>query len=452
MDMNFRKTVVLALIALSAFGCAETTRQSPTGKGNIRGLNASVSTPALQFMLEERTIGITNFKDVTVVRPFDDLEYIVNFDYRFAGTLVAARLISVPFKLVRDMDYLFIFDGTLSAPTAMIWETPLRTWDGTETVIEVQFGHLSPQLGEIDMYFAAPGTPPVLGEALATLTNGNHTAPIELPAGDYEIILTASGDPLAVLYNSEIVTYLPTVSYLITPFDTDPSLTTPISVRAILGAGSSVELLDVNAQPTLQTFHAAFATQNVDLYRDGDFSAPLIADVAFGEISAAVESVAAESTYTFTPADNAGATLLEEDFALADGRHNTTFLAGEVGSLETVTVVDDLRQLDDSALLRFVQVSFNRARADIYIVFDDVDILDIGASFFGLPYLSTTGYAPFNENNYQVYATAVGTKDIIAGPIALSVAHGDIVQFALVDTADPAISELIKYQHLSIDP
>ena len=450
--MKPMKLIALALITLGALGCAETTRPVATGKGNIRGLNASVTTPALTFLLEERAIGVTNYKDSTLVRPFDNLDYNVNFDYRFAGTIQAARLITVPFTLVADMDYLFIFNGTLNAPEAMIWETPLREWDGTETVIEVQFGHLSPQLGEVDMYFAAPGTAPVLGEARATLTNGNHTAPIELPSGEYEIIITAPGDPTAVLYTSEAIDYLPTVSYLIVPFDTDPSLTTPMSVRAILGTGASVELLDVNTQPMLQTFHAAFATPNVDLFRDSDFSAPLIADVAFGEISPPVESVAVASTYTFTPADNAGATLLEQDFVLADGRHNTTFLAGEVGALAQFVVVDDLRQLDDSALLRIVQVSINQARVDIYVVFEGVDIADVAPSFFGLPVLSTTGYATFPENDYQVYATSFGTKDIIAGPVALSLAHGDIVQFAFVDTADPALGEFIKYQHLSVAP
>ncbi len=450
--MKSMKLIALALITLGALGCVETTRPVATGKGNIRGLNASVTTPPIQFMLEERVIGVTDYKDSTLVRPFDNLDYNVNFDYRFAGTLQPARLITLPFTLVKDTDYLFIFNGTVNAPEAMIWESPLREWDGTETVIEVQFGHLSPQLGEVDMYFAAPGTAPVVGEARATLTNGNHTAPIELPSGDYEVIITAPGDPTAVLYTSEAIAYLPTVDYLIVPFDPDPSLTTPMSVRAILGSGTSVELLDVNAQPMLQTFHAAFATGNVDLFRDSDFSAPLIADVAFGEISPPVESVAVESTYTFTPADNSGATLLEQDFVLADGRHNTTFLAGEVGALASFTVVDNLRQLDDSALLRIVQVSINQARVDIYVVFDGVDIADVAPSFFGLPILTTTGYAAFNENDYQVYATTLGTKDIIAGPVALSLAHGDIVQFAFVDTADPAISDFIKYQHLTVTP
>ena len=450
--MKFMKIIALVLITWGTLGCAETARPTATGKGNIRGLNASVTTPALQFKLEERLIGVTDYKDSTLVRPFDDLDYNANFDYRFAGTVNEERLVSIPFKLVKDMDYLFIFNGSLSAPDAMIWERLLRTWEDTETVMQVQFGHLSPQLGEIDMYFAAPGTPPVLGEARATLTNGNHTAPIELPTGDYEIILTASGDPAAVLYTSETIEYLPRVDYLIVPFDTDPSLTAPISVRAILGTGNSVELLDVNAQPTLQTFHAAFATPNVDLFRDSDFSTPLNADVAFGEISPPAESVPEESTYTFTPADNSGATLLEADYTLADGRHNTTFLAGEVGALAQFTVVDDLRHLDDSALFRIVHVSINQARVDIYILPEGVDIADVVPSFFGLPVLSTTGYATFNENDYQVYATSFGTKDIVAGPVALSLAHGDIVQLAFVDTADPAIGEFIEYQHLSIAP
>jgi hypothetical protein len=450
--MKFTKIIALVLVALGALGCAETTRPTATGKGNIRGLNASVSTPPILFMLEERVIGTSDYKDSTLVRPFDDLDYIANFDYRFAGTINPARLISIPFKLVKDTDYLFIFTGSLDTPETLLWESPLRDWEGTETVLEVQFGHLSPQLGEVDMYFASPGTAPVLGEARATLTNGNHTVPIELPADDYEIILTAAGDPTDVLYTSEAIDYLPTIDYLIAVFDTDPSLNAPISVRAILGSGTSVELLDVGVQPALRAFHAAFATPNFDLFRDGDFSAPLIADVAFGEISSPVESVDIESTYTFTPANNSGATLHEEDFALIDGRQNSTFLAGEVGALATLTLVDNLRHFDDSAQLRIVHAAFNHERADIYVVFEGVDIETVPASFFGLPFLATTGYATFSENDYEAYVTTLGTKDIIAGPIAMSLAHGDIVQLVLIDTVDPALVDIFEFEHLSIAP
>ena len=170
--MNILRTFFLLLIALTGLGCAESTRPVANGNGNIRALNAAVTTPDIAFLLEERVIGLSRFKESTAIRQFDGLPYTANFDYQFFGDLTATRLASVPFELVNDTEYLFIFTGSLSAPGTLTWENPRRAWDGTESVIEIRFGHLSPQLGEVDMYFAAPGTVPVLGEARATLAYG----------------------------------------------------------------------------------------------------------------------------------------------------------------------------------------------------------------------------------------------------------------------------------------
>ena len=65
-------------------------------------LHASVTTPDLQFMLEERQLDVVGYKAVTTANPWDDLQYNVNFDYRFAGDTESSRLLTVPFKVNVD--------------------------------------------------------------------------------------------------------------------------------------------------------------------------------------------------------------------------------------------------------------------------------------------------------------------------------------------------------------
>ena len=265
--MNRSLLTLLLLILAGLVGCAESERPQATGKGTIRALNASPTAPNIGFLLEERVVGLAAFKNVTIVSLFDDLDYNVNFDYQLTGELQVTRLATVPFKLVADMDHLFIYTGTLAAPATILWQRPLRFWDGNETVMEIEFGHLSPQLGNVDVYFADPGTLPVAGESAATLSNGNHSAAFELAAGEYDLILTNSGDPADILFSSITFNYLPAISYLATIFDGDPSLTSPISVALFLESGASVELLNTDIQPMLRTFHAASGTEAFDLYR-----------------------------------------------------------------------------------------------------------------------------------------------------------------------------------------
>ena len=450
--MNIFKLFVVLLVTMAVLGCAESSRPVPTGKGNIRGLNSAVAAPDLAFLIEERVIGLTPYKESSIVRELDDLDYFVNFDHRFVGDLESTRLLSVPFTLVKDMDYLFIFTGTIAAPASLTWENPIREWDGTETVMEIEFGHLSPLLGEVDMYFAASGTVPMLGEAVATLANGNRSATIDLEAGDYEFIITAKDNPANILYTSVVITYLPQTEYLLAAFDPDPSITSNISVRAIRRGGVSVELVDASSLPTLRLFHASLDTGPVDLYRDSDFATPWIANTSYAEASAEVDTPSEEVTWTFTDAGNVGSILHEQDFAIRDGRRSTRFLIGGSLVLATVLTNDDIRPLDDSAKVRFIQTSVNQLRVDIYMVDAGTDIDEAVPRLFNLATPGNSNYINVLDKDFDVYLTVPITKDILAGPIALTTALGDVVHFAIVDNVDPNVVDLVKYEHLTAAP
>ena len=450
--MKILRTSSLLLVALTVLGCAETNFPVATGNGNIRGLNAAVTTPDIAFLLEERVIGLSRFKESTAIRQFDNLEYSVNFDYQFFGDLQPTRLASIPFTLVADTEYLFIFTGSLATPGTLTWENPRRNWEGTETVMEIRFGHLSPELGEVDMYFAAPGTLPVLGEARATLTNSNHSVVFELPEGEYEYIITSKDDPTDILFQSITITYVARTGYLVAAFDSDPSITSPISVRAITRGGASAELADVNSPPTLRTFHGSITTGPFDLYRDVDFTTPWITNVGYAEVSAAVETPPEQVTYTFTDAGNVGSILHEQDFAIFNGHLTTRFLLGTAPILTTLLTIESIRPFEDSTKLRFIQASTNQLAVDIYLVEEGVDINDVPPRFFTLVFLGDTGYINIVEKNYEVYVTAPTSKDILAGPFAFTATNGDVVHFAVVDNVDPALLDLINYDHLSVAP
>jgi len=421
----------------------------PTGKGNIRGLNAAVGAPPVAFLIGERVLDVPVFKQATVATPFDDTNFVLNFDYLFSGDTVPTRLTSVEFKLVKDNDYLFIFTGSITEPSSMLWERSVRAWDGTETVMQVRFGHLSPQLGEVDFYLNPPGIIPVAGEALATLGNGNRSEATELPAGDYEFFITSKDNPSDILFHSPSTAFAASADYLLATFDPDPAITSPISVRLITENGVSVEVPNLLAPPSLRIIHAAFGTGAVDLFRDNDFSAPLISNLAHGDVSAEVAGAFAPSTYSFTPAGNIGTVLQEEDFGIADALRTTRFLLGPPGSLETLAVVDDTRQVDDTPRIRLVQLAGSQQFVDIYLVDIGTDIADVNPQFPQLFFKGNTRYVVFPAKTYEMYATLPGSKDVLAGPLAFTLLSGDVAHFMLLDTVDPNVLNLVKYEHLS---
>ena len=450
--MKILRTLSLLLAALAIVGCIESSRPTATGKGNIRGLNAAVTTPNLLFLMEERFIGPSAYKNSTAVREFNDLDYVVNFDYQFAGDLLSSRVVSIPFTLVKDTDYLFIFTGTLDAPATLTWERPIRVWDGSETIMDIRFGHLSPQLGEVDYYFAAPGTVPVLGDAQATLTYGNHAPVEQFQGGEYQLTITNKDDPADILFQSTTSVYQPQFTYDIAAFDPDPSITSPLGVRLITGGGASAELVDVNASPVLRTFHGSFTTGPFDLYRDADFSAPWIANVAYTEISGGVDTPPDDVTYTFTDAGNAGTILYEDDFGIFNGHRTTTFLVGVAPDLAIIELIDDIRPLDDVVKLRFVQASTDQPLVDIYMVESGNDITELPPRYFVLPFQADTGYDDFEAKDYDIYVTEPANKNVLAGPFPFTASIGDVVHFAIVDTADPNVVEIVEYDHLTVAP
>lgn len=445
--MKFSKITGLLLVTLTALGCGSSSMEDPTGKGNIRGINAAVSSPALVFLIGERLLEITEFKGASAATPFDDTQFILNYDYQFAGDTDRTRLATITFNVLPDNDYLYIFTGSIHAPGSILWERPIRAWDNTETVMQIRFGHLSPQLGEVDLYFTAPGTLPVLGNARATLTNGNRSDAVELAAGEYDFFVTGKDDPTDIRFASATTSYPAAIDYLMTLFDTDPSITSPISVRVITENGASIELANTLAPPTLRIIHAAFNTGPVDVYRDNDFSAPLIANVANGDVSATIETSGDVATYSFTPAGNTTVILAEEDFVVPIGLRTSSLLIGPPLALRTMQVRDNVRSVDDTVRLRVLQTANSQQFVDIYVIAFGADLEEALPLFPNIFFQGNSGYVSLPENTYEMYATMPGVKDVLAGPFAFNVDAGDVVHFLMADTVDPNVIQIVKYEH-----
>ena len=450
--MKIFRNLLLVIGVLGLLGCIESSLPVATGKGNIRALNSAVTAPDIAFLLEQRVIGLAHYKDSTLVQQFDDLDYVANFRYQFTGDPDPTTLASAPFNLVKNNDYLFVFTGSLTNPGILTWENPIREFDAADTMMEVWFGQLSPDLGEVDVYFSLSGTLPVLGEARSTLSYTDRSPILELPGGEYELFVTSKDNPTDILFRSTGINYAARITYLISTFDGDPSITSPVSARVITNNSTSVELANVDAPPTLRMFHAAITTGPFDVYRDADFATPWIANTIYPTTSAQVDTPPEEAAYTFTDAGNVGSILLEEDIAVFNGHRTTRFLVGTAPDLATFLTVDNLRPVDESTKIRFIQTSVNLDGVDIYLVEAGSDIEDTLPRFFDVTFLGNTGYINIVENDFEIYVTTPATKDILAGPFAFSATNGDVVHFAIVDNVDPNLLDIVKYDHLSVTP
>jgi len=438
-----RALIVAVLAAAILGGCAETALPEATGKGTINMINAMPASPSVGFLIEERVLGSVGYKVAHGPQPFDDLTYNFNFEYLVLDGTGPIRTATVLLDVVADNEHTFVLTGSVTAPDVTVWERPQRVWDGAETVFEAAIAHLSPALGDVDVYFATTGTTPVLGEERAKLSFGERLPEIDLENGEYEFIITARDDPATILYQSGPVTYSARVSYVQAIFDTDASITGNISVRSFSTLGLSSELPDANSMPTLRTVHAAFGTENIDIYRDNDFTAPIFSNLAFGETTGDLPVPFGTEDYTYTAVGNPGAIIDEELLVVTAGLHTSTVLVGLAGTdLSRIILTDDRRSIETHTKLRLVHGAANFDTLDLYLVDAGTDITDINPLAANLTFGFVSDFGPTIPGNYDLILTLPGEKTFVAGPIPLDLVNGDVVELLIIDTVDPVIAEI----------
>ena len=444
MTKYLRASIVSAFALAILSGCAETSLPEASGKGSISALNAIPGSPILTFLIEERTLGVAGYKGSVVRQSFDDLSYNFNFDFRFLGDTETTRIATQFIDMVADTDYTLVLTGSVAAPIVTQWERPEREWVGTETVFEVAFAHLSPSLGDVDVYLAPTGTDPVLGEERAKVSYGDRVPEIDLESAEYEVTITARDDPAMILYKSASVIFSSRVSHLISIYDADASITGNISVRSISGTGSSNELPDVNFLPALRTVHAAFGTENIDIYRDEDFTAPIFSNLGFGESTGDLPVPAETVEYTYTAVGNPGAIIDEDAQLTLAGQRSSTILAGLQGTnLRRIFLVGNRRSLVTHAKLRVIQAAANFDTLDFYFVETGADITDLSPTIRRLGFAAGTDFSAQLANNYDVILTLPDEKTLLAPPTRIDLANGDVVEVLIMDTVDPMVTDVM---------
>ncbi len=446
MMYNIRRTIgLISIIAFAALtgSCAETTRPVATGKGSIRGIASIVDAPEVIFRIEERSIGNIAYKNAAGFDQFDDLFFNFNFDIFLPDDVDATRLATQFIDFVADMEYTLILTGSVADPSIIFWEDAKREWDGTETVFEPFFAHFSPAIGDVDVYFAAPGTVPVAGNAIGTLSNGERLPSSDFLEGNYDVILTAAGDPATILYTSSTILGVARTRPLFAIFDPDPSITGPVGLNLISENGSSIAVPDPAFPAQMRLYHAAFGTDNVDLYYDDDFGNRIFSDVGFHGLSPYADIGSAVAKVTLTAVNNTGAIILENDVVVTPGSRRTIALVGDPASPLLNTLIDDARPLSTFPMVRISNLASNEDFINVYLLEPGTEITaETVPRFVALPSQLDTGYFGASEGMFELTITDFGDIVPIAPSVMLDLSIGNVVDIAILDTVDPEMFEV----------
>ena len=191
-------------------GCAETAQVGATGKGTIRGINSIVTSPELQFKIEERILGGVAFKGVAGFSEYDDLTYNFNFDLLLPGDTEITRVATQFLDVTVDTEYTIVLAGTVANPTLISWDAAERDFDPAENGIRGRFCTFVASVWRGKCLLrSGRDRCLVLGEAIGSINYGERIPYQEFANGEFELIITAKDDPINFLFQSRALTSTP---------------------------------------------------------------------------------------------------------------------------------------------------------------------------------------------------------------------------------------------------
>ncbi|MEM9207942.1 MAG: hypothetical protein AAGA61_01745 [Pseudomonadota bacterium] len=433
---------------LIAAGCTETRFEEATGEGTVRGINAVAELDSVAFLIEEIGLGSVPFKNSSSTAPYDNLTYTFNFDLFIPGETDPRRLASSGvIDVVDGQDYTFVLTGDATTQQVILWERTQRDWVGDEAVFEVEVGHLNTALGAVDVYLVPTGQAVDPTTLVGTVAFSERLDAFEAGSGEYQVIVTTQGQPADILFQGDAVTLLGGQTYIAAVFDADPSITGPASLRLYNQDGTAVEVPDERFPGTAQFINASFGLGNVDVAIAGDFTNPAVTNLGYAEVSADVEVPGESATYTYVPTGNT-MPLFEEDAFVPTGARDMFILSGPPDDLVTIQLESLRRSFSTAAQFRIISTITNFEAVDIYIREPGTDINEVNPTFRAV--------RGFNElltsqaGDFEITITDREEKTPLKPPEIVTFALGDIVEFVLLDDADPNAVQTLSFSNATL--
>jgi hypothetical protein len=434
MNVRFVVSCTLICAALLVAGCDD-GRKAP-GRVTVQVANAAPGFGSLSFQREQDVRGAVEllFKGAqTFAYDADTYDFFVierthreadpGRSWTFASTLEA------------DTHYTFVVTEVAGEVQPVVIATPPPPAADTQFVALNAAGGLP----AMDLYLERPGVGIAGATPRGTFSAQEQIAPRTLPSGDYELFLTAAGNPADVLMTSQQFN-LPagTTSTFVVVAESGQSTA---RVSTLLLQGASQVLFDRNAPAELRAINGATDQGPRDLAVQSQFSPPLFSAMTFAEPTAYAPVPVGTVKVNVTPVGNPGVLEIDTQFSAAIGQRVTGLFTGPAGALLAIFAADDGRRFNREAKIRFMNAASQFSAIDFVITLPGGD----PNQPFPVAQLFAPGvsdYVPLYPDDYDLYLFQAGTPTVLSGPTRITVAAGGIYGALAVDGPDSATANV----------
>jgi hypothetical protein len=325
-------------------------------------------------------------------------------------------------SLQANMDYMVVAEGLEAHIAAVTFPHALVVVPATAT--QVQVLHAAPAAGSLDVYVTAPGASLASSTPFgAGLAFQGSAGPTQLPAGQYEIRVTAAGNAAHLYLDSGTVTLQGGDDLVIAALQNTGPGSAPITLSVTDAYGNNSQLLDVNTPASLRAIHDVPNAQPINVLatnRSTSAASALGPTLSFAEFSPYESLTPAAYGIAFTLASNASDILVSQNLGLTAGSVQSVYAVGLLATIHTLVTRDDDRRYATQAKLRLIHGSPSAGPVDIYLTAPGANIATSIPSYANVSFGSDSGFVSYAGGSYDLVITPAGSKTPLIGPTAVT--------------------------------
>jgi hypothetical protein len=319
----------------------------------------------------------------------------------------------------------------------------------------VQAVNLAPGTPSYDVYMTTPGADLTASAPLGGVAFREFLEPVEIPAGDYQIRVTDSGDPTMVVLDAGTLPFAEGFDLVLVLVENTRMGPEPVSL-VIHDTFTTTELIDVAASANLEAIHLAPLVDAVDIVLDDDLANPLFPGLTFPTDTPSYENLA-PANYNVKSVDSATQSIvgIDIDVPLLAGIDYSLLAFESVDAsvpMQGLLLIEDNRGLGFQAKIRFVNGAPSAASIDIYVLFPGETIVDFVPSIPNVVFQFDAGYIVLPAGDFEITATVAGDRNQVLIPTEpVNLNSGDVFTYIARD-ADPGDPDPIEWIALPDNP
>lgn len=429
-----RTLFALSAISLALTGCSSDDDDPITDNppqepdfANVRVIHASSDAPTVNITANDEILnGLEGVDYQTASTQFE--VQAGTYDIGVTANLPGddEEVLQSDLTLQTDMNYEIFAVGSVENGTLALLPVSNSDNDVADGNAQFQIVHAASAAPTVDIYVTAPDAAIADEQPLVTAAFMDATDPMEMPAGDYRIRITAAGET-DVVYDSGTVNLADGADLMVAATNSVSPGDSPVTL-VVADGDTSFKLYDVNTPAALRVAHAISGGPAVDVIANNE--TVLVDGLQFPRTTSYMD-VAAD-TYLIdvvADADNSVVVTDDKELTLETGMYYTAVANNTLDMPELDLLTDMPRSVATEAKVRIIHSSPATGNVDIYVT-GDGEISDIDPTFADVPYstedLAETGYVGLAEGDYFVTVTAAGSKTAAIETDMLSLENGGV--------------------------